>query len=162
MEESLFAVIQSKVSVQLTLIQSHFPMSKIIRMFRIFLLRFYIVVLGMTFIFFFSQFTFSNFYLDIYFPFSVGLSFPYSIWIFISLFFLDFFPFSIWTFISFFLFSFFFNFFQLFFNSFSIFFFSILFYSIAVTFWISFNFLLKSINIAYHFLLTFSFSFNKR
>ena len=39
----------------------------------------YIVILGMTFIFFFCQFTFSNFYFDFYFPFSIGLLFPFSI-----------------------------------------------------------------------------------
>ena len=84
--------------------------------------RFYIVVLGMTF--FSLQFTFSNFYLDFYFPFFLGLLFSlfsldfyfpffwgllFSLWTFISLFSLDFyfpfsgdfyFPFSHWTFIS--------------------------------------------------------------
>ena len=58
--------------------------------------------------FFFSQFTFSNFYLDFYF-FLFRLLFPFSLWIFISLFYLDFFfpfffgflsPFSLWTSIS--------------------------------------------------------------
>ena len=52
--------------------------------------RFYIVVLGMTF-FFFSQFTFSNFYLDYFSPFLFGLLFP---------FFPLLFPFPIWTFFS--------------------------------------------------------------
>ena len=62
--------------------------------------RFYIVVLGMTFFFFFLQpiyffpfsiWTFiSLFFLDFYFPFLFGLLFPFSIWTFISLFFFDF------------------------------------------------------------------------
>ena len=63
--------------------------------------RFYIVVLGMTF--FSLQFTFSNFYLDFYFPFLFGHLFPFSIWTFI--YFLDFYfffrlLFLFWTFIS--------------------------------------------------------------
>ena len=58
--------------------------------------------------FFQFQFTFSNFYLDFYFPFLSGLLFPFSLWTFISLFSLDFyfpfhfgllFPFFLWTFI---------------------------------------------------------------
>ena len=44
--------------------------------------RFHIVVLGMTFFFFFSHFTFSNFYLDFYFPFIFGLLAPFYIWTF--------------------------------------------------------------------------------
>ena len=51
---------------------------------------FYIVVLGMTF--FKNQFTFSNFYMDFYFPFSI--------WTFVSLFYLDF-HFFFFDFISF-------------------------------------------------------------
>ena len=56
--------------------------------------RFYIVVLEMTFFFQF-QFTFSNIYLDFYFPFLFGLLYPFTTWTFISLlslFYLDFFP----------------------------------------------------------------------
>ena len=95
--------------------------------------RFYIVVLGMTF--FSLQFTFSNFYLDFYFPFFLGLLF--------SLFSLDFyFPFfwgllfSLWTFIFPFLIGLLFPFFLW------TFIFSLDVYSIAVTFWISSKFFL--------------------
>ena len=64
--------------------------------------RFYIVVLGMTFFFLVSPIYF--------FQFLFGLLFPFSIWTFISLFYLDIyfpflfgllFPFSLWTFILF-------------------------------------------------------------
>ena len=73
--------------------------------------RFYIVVLGMTFLFFRLHLLFSIFYLDFYFPLLFGLLIPFSIWFFISLFFLVlfFFLFSFFFFISFsFLFHFFF------------------------------------------------------
>ena len=92
--------------------------------------QFYIVVLGMTFFFHFNQFTFSNFYLDFYFPSLFGplFLFPFSNWTFIFLFFLFellYPPFSFSFFLSF------------FFNSFSFF------YSIAVTFWMSSNVFLQ-------------------
>ena len=65
------------------------------------------------FFFFIRSFTFSNFYLDFYFPFHFGLLFPFFLWIFIFPFIFGLlFPFSLWTFI---------------------FLFSLDFYSIAVT-----------------------------
>ena len=88
--------------------------------------------------FFFSlrSFTFSNFYLDFYFPFLFGLLFPFFIWTFIFPFLFGLlFPFSHWTFISLlFLFS----------------LFSLDFYSIAVTFWISSKFFSLHISILCH------------
>ena len=65
--------------------------------------RFYIVVLGMTFLFFRSHLLFSIFYLDFYFPLLFGLLIPFSIWFF-------YFPFLFGLFFSFsFLFQFFFS-----------------------------------------------------
>ena len=90
------------------------------------------------FFIFFSQFTFSNFYLDFYFPFLFGLLFLFSLFSldFLPLLFLDFYFRLIFVLFS--------SYFRLIFVLFSFPLFYLDFYSIAVTFWISSKFFSSS------------------